>query len=83
MLTVNTPYSRDLAGYLKTQQVRTCDLREGDVIVDDHSVWHAVVKKNDDGSYSVLDADENGCDGELAEATHTIIARECLRERAR
>lgn len=79
MLTVNTPYSTDLAAHIKCERIKVKELKEGDIIVDDHSVYHAVVTPNDDGTFDVFDEDGNGSPNNPPGQAYTIIARECLR----
>ena len=83
-LTVNTGYSTDLARHIKTTRVTAEELQIGDVVVDDHSVWHVAKKKihkegKYKGTYEILDGDDNGGFCDKPDSTFTIIERDCLK----
>jgi hypothetical protein len=60
LLTFNTQRAIDLAAHLKKQIVKVADLRVGDIIVDDHSVWHVAQREPAGDCWSILEEDANG-----------------------
>lgn len=65
---------------LKHEDVRTADLKVGDVIDDDYGYWQvATITDNGDGTFAVLDCDDNGTDEADADDDWTILDRTMFR----
>lgn len=68
--------NRDFLRMLKTEAILTKDLRIGDVIDADYGYWQvATLDDNGDGTFNVLDEDDNGTSNSSADQTWLILDR--------
>ena len=76
LLTLNTTDPLELAKLLRTERVPAVEVEVGDVVIDDHSVWHVAKRiDNGDGTYELLDGDDNGININTRWSV-TILARD-------
>ena len=82
MLGVNDNRSTDLARYIKTRNVSFEELQVGDIVVDDHNVWHVTGIKEEEKWVRICEQDDNDrllpWDLPPKKVTFTIIDRRAL-----